>query len=112
MQQWHALWDPAMEDALYEVELMRRFAGLDLNDDAISYEATILKFHHMLEKRALTGQMMNISNDTLEERGLLLEGGTLGNASIIHAFLRRGTGTSSATPRCIRPRRATSGTSA
>ena len=29
MQQWYALSDPAMEDALYEVESMRRFAGLD-----------------------------------------------------------------------------------
>ena len=30
MQQWYALSDPAMEDALYEIESMRRFAGLEL----------------------------------------------------------------------------------
>src|SRR5579871_5877251 len=28
MQQWYALRDPAMEDALYEIESMRRFAGI------------------------------------------------------------------------------------
>ena len=31
MQQWYALSDPAMEDSLYDVESMRRFAGVDLN---------------------------------------------------------------------------------
>ena len=35
MQQWYALSDPAMEDALYEIESMRRFARLDLADDAM-----------------------------------------------------------------------------
>ena len=74
-----------MEDALYEVESMRRFAGLDLTDDAMPDETTILKFRHLLEKHALTGQMMNIINDTLEQRGLLLKGGTMVDATIIHA---------------------------
>ena len=35
MQRWYALSDPAMEDALYEIESMRRFASLELNEDAI-----------------------------------------------------------------------------
>ena len=30
MQQWFNLSDPMMEDALYEIESMRRFAGLEL----------------------------------------------------------------------------------
>jgi IS5 family transposase len=65
MQQWYALSDPAMEDALYEIESMRRFAGLELSDDAMPDETTILKFRHLLEKHGLTAQMMNIINDTL-----------------------------------------------
>ena len=85
MQQWYALSDPAMEDALYEVESMRRFAGLDLTNDAMPDETTILKFRHLLEKHALTSQMMNIINDTLEARGVLLKGGTMVDATIIHA---------------------------
>ena len=85
MQQWYTLSDPAMEDALYEIESMRRFAGLDLTDDAMPDETTILKFRHLLEKHGLTGQMMNIINDMLEERGLLLKGGTMVDATIIHA---------------------------
>jgi transposase, IS5 family len=85
MQQWYALSDPAMEDALYEIESMRRFARLDLADDALPDETTILKFRHLLERHALTGQMMNVINDTLEHRGLLLKGGTMVDATIIHA---------------------------
>jgi len=33
MQQWFNLSDPAMEDALYDSESMRRFAGLELSED-------------------------------------------------------------------------------
>lgn len=85
MQQWYALSDPAMEDALYEIESMRRFARLELADDAMPDETTILKFRHLLERHGLTGQMMNVINDTLEQRGLLLKGGTMVDATIIHA---------------------------
>ena len=30
LQQWYGLSDPGMEDSLYDVEPMRRFAGVDL----------------------------------------------------------------------------------
>ena len=33
LQQWFNLSDPAMEDALYDSESMRRFAGIDLTTD-------------------------------------------------------------------------------
>jgi IS5 family transposase len=85
LQQWYALSDPAMEEALYEIESMRRFAGLELADDALPDETTILKFRHLLEQHGLTAQMMNLINDTLEQRGLLLKGGTMVDATIIHA---------------------------
>lgn len=85
MQQWYALSDPAMEDALYEIESMRRFARLELADDAMPDETTLLKFRHLLEKHSLTAQMMNVINDTLEARGLLLKGGTMVDATIVDA---------------------------
>ena len=85
MQQWYSLSDPGMEDALYEIESMRRFAGLDLGDDTIPDESTILKFRHLLEKHGLTAQIMNQINDMLEGRGLLLKGGTMVDATIINA---------------------------
>lgn len=44
MQQWFNLSDPAMEDALYDSESMRRFAGIELIEDAVPEESTILRF--------------------------------------------------------------------
>ncbi|MDR1163272.1 MAG: IS5 family transposase [Candidatus Accumulibacter sp.] len=85
LQQWYALSDPAMEDALYEIESMRRFAGLELCEDALPDETTILKFRHLLERHELTGQMLQVINATLEERGLLLKGGTMVDATIVAA---------------------------
>ena len=55
MQQWYGLSDPAMEDSLYDVESMRRFAGVDL--DHIPDETTICKFRHFLERHQLTAAL-------------------------------------------------------
>ena len=85
MQQWYALSDPAMEDALYEIASMRRFAGLELLDDALPDETTILKFRRLLERHALTAQMMNVIHDVLAARGAMLKGGTMVDATIVSA---------------------------
>ena len=85
MQQWYALSDPGMEDALYEIESMRRFAGLELIDEALPDETTILKFRRFLERHGLTAQMLNVVHDVLAERGALLKGGTMVDATIVHA---------------------------
>src|SRR4030066_805080 len=49
MQQWYGLSDPAMKDALYEIEALRRFADIDIAVDVIPDETTILNFRHLLE---------------------------------------------------------------
>lgn len=85
LQQWYALSDPGLEDALYEIESLRRFARLELADDALPDETTILNFRRLLERHALTAKLMNTINDVLEEQGLLLKGGTMVDATIIHA---------------------------
>ena len=54
MQQWYGLSDLAREDALYDSESMRRFAGIDLGEDMIPDETTILDFRHLLEEHKLT----------------------------------------------------------
>ncbi|WP_188149383.1 transposase, partial [Teredinibacter waterburyi] len=52
MQLLYNLSDPAMEDTLYEIESMRRFAGLRLSDN-LPDETTILNFRHFLESHKL-----------------------------------------------------------
>ena len=53
MQQWYSLSDPAMEDSLYDIESMRRFAGVDI--EHIPDETTILNFRHFLERHSSSG---------------------------------------------------------
>jgi hypothetical protein len=53
LQNWYALSDPMAEESLYDSEAMRRFAGIELGDDRIPDETTILNFRHLLEKHQL-----------------------------------------------------------
>jgi transposase, IS5 family len=85
MQQWYGLSDPAMEDSLYDIESMRRFAGIDLEVDVIPDETTILNFRHLLEKHNLTKQLFEKTKKYLTEKGLLLREGTIVDATIINA---------------------------
>jgi IS5 family transposase len=85
MQQWFNLSDPAMEDSLYDSTSMRRFAGIELADDDVPDESTILRFRHLLEKHQLTQAIFAEVRSLLEERRLLLKSGTIVDATIIEA---------------------------
>ena len=85
MQQWFNLSDPQAEDALYDIEPMRRFAGIELADDAVPDETTILNFRHLLERHQLTEQIFAEVRALLEEKKLLLKSGTIVDATIISA---------------------------
>ena len=84
LQLFYNLSDPAMEDALYEIESMRRFAGLSLSG-AIPDETTILKFRHLLEKHKLGEALFSLINKYLAKQGLKLQEGTIMDATIISA---------------------------
>lgn len=85
MQQWFALSDPAMEEALYDMASLRRFARLSLVRGGIPDESTILHFRHLLEKHQLAGVILETVNARLREQGLLLHQGTIVDATIIEA---------------------------
>lgn len=85
MQQWFALSDPAMEEALHDVALFREFAGLEAWDERLPDESTILRFRHVLEKHKLAPQILQIVNDLLSAKGLLLKSGTVVDATLIAA---------------------------
>jgi len=85
MQQWFNLSDPAAEDSLYDSESMRRFAGIELVEDAVPDESTILRFRHLLEQHKLTEQIFALVRGLLEQKRLLLKSGTIVDATIIHA---------------------------
>jgi IS5 family transposase len=85
MQHWFNLSDPAMEDSLYDSESMRRFARIELVEDAVPDETTILRFRHLLEKHQLTEQIFAKVRALLDHKRLLLKSGTIVDATIIEA---------------------------
>jgi len=85
LQQWFNLSDPQAEDAIYDSESMRRFAGVELGDDVIPDETTILRFRHLLEQHRLTEAMFAAVRGLLEDRRLLVKSGTIVDATIIAA---------------------------
>ena len=85
VQQWYGLSDPGMEEALYDIESVRRFAGIELGDVDIPDETTILNFRHLLEKHGLTEKLLAEVNGYLSEKKLLLRQGTIVDATLIVA---------------------------
>src|SRR6201993_3076758 len=76
---------PQAEDAIYDSESMRRFARVELGDEVVPDETTILRFRHLLEKHGLTHAIFDAVADLLEEQRLLLRSGTIVDATIIAA---------------------------
>src|SRR6056297_1873111 len=85
LQQWYALSDPMVEEMLYDSDATRRFASIELGDDRIPDETTILNFRHLLEKHAPTERLFVEVNKHLADQGITLRSGTLVDATIIDA---------------------------
>jgi IS5 family transposase len=85
LQQWYALSDPMAEESLYDSEAMQHFAGIELGDDRIPDETTILNFRHLLERHGLTEALFAAVNAHLADKGITLRSGTLVDATIIDA---------------------------
>ena len=84
LQQWYALSDPGMEEALYEIPTLRRFAQLS-GLDAIPDETTILNFRRLLETHGLAAKILERVNAHLSRKGQSLRAGTIVDATIIAA---------------------------
>jgi IS5 family transposase len=98
LQIWFNLSDPAAEEAIYDSESMRRFARIELTEDKVPDETSILNFRHLLEEHELTKAMFESINGLLEGKGLLLRSGTIVDATIIAAPSSTKNGTESRDP--------------
>ena len=85
MQQWFALSDPAMEEALHDMPVFREFAGLEGWDERLPDETTILRFRHLLEKHRLGEQIFETVKAHLSNRGMTMRQGTIVDATVIAA---------------------------
>ena len=85
LQQWYALADEALEDALYDSQALQRFARIELEAEGVPDATTLLKFRHLLETHDLCKALFTAINADLAARGLLLRAGTLVDATLIAA---------------------------
>jgi IS5 family transposase len=85
LQQWFDLSDPQAEETIYDSESMRRFVGVELGEDVVPDETTILHFRHLLEAHQLTEAIFATVRGLLEQRGVLLKTGTIVDATILEA---------------------------
>ena len=85
LAQWHGLADEALEDAIYDSQAMRTFAGIDLSAEPVPDATTLLNFRHLLEAHDLTRRLFEEVGALLEERKLLMKEGTIVDATIIAA---------------------------
>lgn len=85
LQHWFQLSDPGAEESLYDSRVFREFAGIDLGEEPVPDETTILKFRHLLESRNLGSELFVKVNEYLHENGIKVYRGTIVDATIIEA---------------------------
>jgi IS5 family transposase len=64
---------------------MRRFAGVELSEDAIPDESTILNFRRLIEKQDLSSALFHDINAYLVSQGISVSKGSMIDATIIQA---------------------------
>ncbi len=85
LQQWFNLGDPTVEEAIYDRNSFQKFLRIDLINDIIPDETTILNFRHLLENYNLTKKILATVISLLEKNGVLIKKGTIVDATIIKA---------------------------
>ena len=85
LQQWFNLSDPAVEEAVYDSQTMRHFAGIDLGREPVPDETTMCRFRHLLEAHDLGRLLFDEVQRHLAEKGLKIATGTIVDATIINA---------------------------
>lgn len=85
LQHWFNLSDPGAEEALYDSRAMREFVGIDLGQEPVPDESTILQFRHLMERHQLGEALFHAVNAYLEEHGMKVSRGTIVDATLINA---------------------------
>ena len=73
-----------IEDAIYDSYAMKRFLKIDFSIERTPNATTLLHFRHLLEKYDITRKMFDEVKERLDNAGLIMHGGTIVDATIIH----------------------------
>jgi transposase, IS5 family len=88
LQQWYALSDPGLEDAVADRLSFRRFVGLSLDEPAPDH-STLCRFRNGLIEHRLTERLFSEVTRQIDAQGLILRQGTMIDASLIEAQVKR-----------------------
>ena len=85
MQNWFNLSDVGIEDAIYDSYAMKHFLKLHFSGEQTPDATTLLHFRHLLEKHDIARKIFDDVKQRLDASGLIMHGGTIVDATIIHA---------------------------
>lgn len=85
LQIWFNLSDVGVEEAIYDSYAMKSFMRLDFYSEQVPDSTTLLKFRHLLEQHQIGEKIFADLKERLDKSGLLMHGGTIVDATIIHA---------------------------
>jgi len=88
LQQWYNLSDPAAEEAVRDRLSFRRFCGIPLDQETPDH-SSIWRFRQTIDKLGLAEKLLAEVNRQLDARGLIVKRGTLVDATIIAANVKR-----------------------
>jgi len=88
LQQWYTLSDPGAEEAVRDRLSFRRFCGLPLDQETPDH-ASIWRFRQIVDQLGLAQALLVEANRQLDARGLIVKSGTLVDATLIAAAVRR-----------------------
>lgn len=85
LQCWFNLSDAGIEDAIYDSYAFRSFMKISFLDEQVPDATTLLKFRHLLERHDIPKQIFEAINKALEDKGCMMRGGSIVDATIIQA---------------------------
>lgn len=88
LQQWYGLSDPGLEEALDDRLSFRRFVGLGLDEGSPDH-STVSRFRKALRDRGLDKRLFEEVERQLSHRGLLVKTGTLMDATLVEAAVKK-----------------------
>lgn len=88
LPQWCTLSDPAAEEAVRDRLSFRRFCRIPLDRETPDH-ASIWRFRQTIDKLGLSQALLAEANRQLDARGLIVKSGTLADATIIAAAVKR-----------------------
>ena len=86
LQLWFNLSDEGVEDAVYDSRAFSEFMGVSFGlGDQVPDATTLLKFRRMIEREGLGGEILACVSRVLEEKGVMMRGGSIVDATFIES---------------------------